>query len=156
MYRVILVPHAGTDGGDVALKHAVHIAKMSSAKIILLHIVEEMPLPVTFAMAESERKNLYSAIRKASSAIKQDMHNELLKRVKECKEKGIEVKAETKIGYAAQIIVDYIKNNNIDLVVMAKRRKLKGVKKLLSLGSVSRKVVENVTIPVLLLDAEKM
>jgi len=42
------------------------------------------------------------------------------------------------------------------LIVMSKRRKLKGMKKLLSLGSVSRKVVENVTCPVTLIDIENI
>jgi nucleotide-binding universal stress UspA family protein len=36
---------------------------------------------------------------------------------------------------------------------MAKRRKLSGIKKLLSLGSVSRKIVEIGICPVLLIDA---
>jgi nucleotide-binding universal stress UspA family protein len=36
---------------------------------------------------------------------------------------------------------------------MAKRRKLSGIKKLLSLGSVSRKIVELRACPVLLIDA---
>jgi len=40
------------------------------------------------------------------------------------------------------------------LMMMAKRRKLKDVKKLQSLGSVSRKVVENVMCSVILLDVE--
>jgi nucleotide-binding universal stress UspA family protein len=48
-----------------------------------------------------------------------------------------------------------VKNQKIDLIVMAKRRKLKGVKKLLSLGSVSRKILESVSCPVLMLDIEK-
>jgi nucleotide-binding universal stress UspA family protein len=38
---------------------------------------------------------------------------------------------------------------------MAKRRKLKGIKGLLSLGSVSRKIVENTSCPVLMMDVEK-
>jgi len=38
---------------------------------------------------------------------------------------------------------------------MAKRRKLKGVKKLLGMGSVSRKIAEIVSCPVLLIDIEK-
>jgi len=40
-------------------------------------------------------------------------------------------------------------------VVMAKRRKLKGLKSLLTLGSVLRKIVENTACPILLIDIEK-
>lgn len=59
-------------------------------------------------------------------------------------------------GDPAEEIIKVVGENNVDLIVMAKRRKLKGVKKLLSLGSVSRKIVENVTCPVLLIDVEKL
>ena len=60
------------------------------------------------------------------------------------------------VGDPAEIILDVIDQENVDLVVMAKRRKLKGVKKLLSLGSVSRKIVENSPCPILLIDVEKI
>ena len=55
-------------------------------------------------------------------------------------------------GNAAEEILKIVQKRNVDLIVMAKRRKLKGLKKLLSLGSVSRKVVEHVTCPVYLID----
>ena len=60
------------------------------------------------------------------------------------------------IGDAAEIILDAVEKEKVDLIVMSKRRKLKGMKKLLSLGSVSRKVVENVTCPVTLIDIENI
>jgi nucleotide-binding universal stress UspA family protein len=41
MYKKILVPHAGTAGGDKALKHAIHIAKFDSSEILLLNVEEE-------------------------------------------------------------------------------------------------------------------
>ena len=47
------------------------------------------------------------------------------------------------------------KNKKIDLIVMAKRKKLKGIKSLRTLGSVSRKIVENASCPVLMMNAEK-
>ena len=51
------------------------------------------------------------------------------------------------VGDAAEIILDVIEQEKVDLVIMAKRRRLKGVKKLLSLGSASRKIVENSLCP---------
>ena len=54
-----------------------------------------------------------------------------------------------------ETILDVVEKEKVNLIVMAKRRKLKGVKKLLSLGSVSRKIVENISCPVLLIDVEK-
>lgn len=156
MYRTILVPHAGTDAGDEALKHAIFISKSVSSKIKLLHIVEEMSLPSTLGMASSERENLIASIREANNSIKEDMQKEMQKRVEQCKKEEIDADAETKIGDASSIIIDYIEENDIDMIVMAKRRKLQGIRKLLSLGSVSRKVVENTTVPVLLIDIESL
>jgi len=50
---------------------------------------------------------------------------------------------------------NFAKNQRIDLIVMAKRRKLKGIKRLMMLGSVSRKILEHVSCPVLMIDIEK-
>jgi len=158
MYKTILVPHAGTPAGDEALKHAIHAAKgaSSSAKIIILHVVEEIQRPPTFGLAESEREKLLNSINDTNESIKTEMGKEMEKRVQHCKENNVDAKTNIAVGDAAKIILDLVTQNNVDLVVMAKRRKLKGVKKLLSLGSVSRKVIENVNCPVMLIDIESL
>lgn len=155
MYKTILVPHAGTPAGDEALNHAIHAARETSAKIIILHVVEEMQHPPSFALSSSERERLVESINEANESIKDEMRAEMEKRMQQCTDNNIESKNIITIGDAAQIIRDTIQQENVDLVVMAKRRKLKGVKKLLSLGSVSRKIVENTPCPVLLIDVEK-
>ena len=155
MYRTILVPHAGTSAGDEALNHAIHAARETSAKIIILHVVEEMQRPPSFALSSSEREKLVESINEANESIKDEMRVEMEKRVQRCTDSNIESKIIIAIGDAAQVIGDAIHQENVDLVVMAKRRKLKGVKKLLSLGSVSRKIVEDSPCPVMLIDVEK-
>ena len=80
---------------------------------------------------------------------------EFEKREKQCKKNEIETITQVVTGSAYDEILKAIKKYKVDLVVMAKRRKLKGIKGLLSLGSVSRKVVENTTCPILMLDIEK-
>jgi len=154
MYNTILVPHAGTTAGDKALKHALFVAKFSSAIIILLHVVEEIPRPPMFALSSSEQKKLLKSIRNADQDIKKGMISEMEKRVKICNENNIKASITVTIGSAADEILKIIKKQKVDLVVMAKRRKLKGLKSLLTLGSVSRKIVENTTCPVLLIDIE--
>ena len=156
MYKTILVPHAGTKAGDEALKHAIHIAKISSSTIILLHVIEELRYPPSFALSSSERKSLIKTINDANESIKKDMVKEMEKRKETCVKEGLDVEIIIEMGNAAEIILDTVRKKNIQLLVMAKRRKLKGVKKLLSLGSVSRKVVENVTCPVILVDIENL
>lgn len=156
LYKKILVPHAGTPAGDESLRHAIHIAKTSSSKIILLHIIEEILYPPSFALSSSERKALFKSVDSANESIKRDMEKEMEKRKETCDKNDLESEVIVSIGNAAEIILDIVKEKKIDLIVMAKRRKLKGVKKLLSLGSVSRKVVENVNCPVILIDIEKL
>lgn len=157
MYKTILVPHAGTPAGDLALKHAIYTAKNASSKIIILHIIEEIQHPpVSFALAESERQKLFDNIKEANESICKDMEKEMETRSQQCKDANIDVEVRVEIGDAAEIILDTAQKENVDLIVMAKRRKLKGVRKLLSLGSVSRKVVENVNCPVTLIDIENI
>jgi len=155
MYNAILVPHAGTTEGDKALKHAIFIAKSSSAKIILLHIVEEMPLPSMFALSSSESIKLAKSIRNANEDLRKGMISEMEKRAKICNENNIKTSITVTIGLAPDEILKIIKKEKVDLVIMAKRRKLKGLKSLLTLGSVSRKIVENTACPILLVDIEK-
>ena len=154
MYKTILVPHAGTPAGDDALKHAIFIAKASSAKIILLHIVEQLQYPPTFALASSERESLLASIKSANNSIKKEMKVEMEKKKGICKKNNVQVETQVVVGNPSQEIIKIVNERNIDIVVMAKRRKLKGMKKLLSLGSVSRKIVENVKCPVFLIDIE--
>ncbi|MFB5629996.1 MAG: universal stress protein [Nitrosopumilaceae archaeon] len=156
MYKTILVPHGGTPAGDESLKHAINIAKSSSSKIILLHVVEELQYPPTFALSSSERESMRASIQSANYAMKKEMRQELEKKISACRENNIEAQIDVRIGFPADEIINVVKEHNVDLIVMAKRRKLKGVKKLLSLGSVSRKIVENVECPVLLIDIENL
>ena len=155
MYNTILVPHAGTPAGDKALKHALFLANSSSAKIVLLHVVEQIPRPMMFALSSSEQKKLLKNIRNADENYRSGMIIEMEKRLKLCHENNITASITVTIGSAADEILKLIKKQKIDLVVMAKRRKLKGLKSLLTLGSVSRKIVENTACPILLVDIEK-
>ena len=156
MYHTILVPHAGTPAGDEALRHAIHIAKASAvpSKIILLHVVEEIMRPPVFALSSSERKSILKSVDDANVSIKEDMEKLLEKRREKCNANNLKSETMVSIGNAAEKILYVAKQKKVDMIVMAKRRKFKGIKKLLSLGSVSRKVVENVTCPVVLVDIE--
>ncbi|MEK9682027.1 MAG: universal stress protein [Nitrosopumilus sp.] len=153
MYKKILVPHAGTPAGDKALKHAVHIAKFDSSEILVLHVVEQLQRPPTFALSGSESKALIKEFKKAAQQSVINSQKEMRKRIEHYKSQNIKISHKVVIGYPDEVITKYVKNQKFDLIVMAKRRKLSGIKKLLSLGSVSRKIVEIGKCPVLLIDA---
>jgi len=156
MYKTILVPHGGTPAGDEALRHAVHLAKIDSAKILLIHVVESTPMPPTFALSSSEREKLLADIADANKTFQKSMEEKLNEKTTEIKDQGISADRIVVIGDAAEEILKVVTKKDVDLVVMAKRRKLKGLKKLLSLGSVSRKLVEHLSCPVYLIDIENI
>lgn len=155
MYKKILVPHAGTPAGDLALKHAIHIAKSSESEIILLHVLEDFPHVPVLSLHSSQAAKLKREFAQITKDMKQVMEDEMSKRAQMCQKHDIKSSLKVVTGLAAEEILKIIINQKMDLVVMAKRRKLKGIKSLLSLGSVSRKIVENTSCPVLMIDAEK-
>lgn len=155
MYKNILVPHAGTPAGDLALDHAIYIAQSSKAEIILLHVMEDFPHVPVFALHVSQSSKIKKDLAEVTKEMKKVMEIEMKTRVDVCEKN--EIKSHLKIitGLPAEEIMKIVKNQKIDLIVMAKRRKLKGIKGLLSLGSVSRKIVENTSCPVLMIDIER-
>jgi len=156
MYKKILVPHAGTPAGDDALKHAVDIAKSSSAKITILHVVEDYTYGyIGFQLHESEVESIRRKLREEYRKMKAVMEKEMLKRVQFCNKNKIKSELKITTGLPEEEIIKLLKKQKMDLVVMAKRRKLPGLKKLLALGSVSRKIIELTSCPVLMIDIEK-
>jgi len=152
MYKKILVPHAGTPMGDKALKHAVHIAKFDSSEILILHVVEALQKPPMFALSGMEIKALSREFQKAAKQSVINSKKEMGKKVEHYKLQNINIQYKVVTGDADEVITRYVKNHHFDLIVMAKRKKLSGIKKLLSLGSVSRKIIEIGLCPVLLID----
>ena len=155
MYKNILIPHAGTPAGDLALDHAIHIAKSSNAEITLLHVIEDFPHVPVFSLHASQIARIKKDFAEVTREMEKVMEKEMEKRIETCKKNGIEAYLKVITGLPADEIMKIVKNQKIDLIVMAKRRKLKGIKGLLSLGSVSRKIVENTSCPVLMIDIEK-
>ena len=156
MYKKILVPHAGTPAGDRALDHAIHIAKSSpSSEIVLLHVIEDFPHIPVFTLHASQVSKIKREIASVTKEMKSVMEKEMIKRVETCQKNEIKSNLKVVTGLPADEIMKILKNQKIDLIVMAKRRKLKGIKSLLTLGSVSRKITENTSCPVLMVDVER-
>ena len=155
MYDKILVPHAGTPAGDKALIHAIHIAKLSSSEIILLHVIDDFPHVPVFTLHTSQVSKIKKEIVHVTKEMKSVMEKEMEKRVEMCKKDGIKSSSRVVTGLPTEEILKIVKNQKIDLIVMAKRRKLKGIKSFLILGSVSRKIIEHASCPILMIDIEK-
>jgi len=154
LYKKILVPHAGSPAGDEALKHAIHIAKSDSAKIIILHVLETLP-PLPLLLHESQITRIKRQMKEVTQTMKRTMENEMAKRIKLCKKNKIKAELKVTSGIPADEILKIVDNQKIDLIVMAKRKKFKGIKRIMAISSVSRKILEHISCPVLIIDVEK-
>ena len=105
---------------------AVELAKAHGAKIILLHVVEEMPAYVSVHLPADLRKNVTAAAREDMEAV--------------AKAYGLDGKAEIVVreGNPGADILDFANDNGIDMIVMSSHDP--GVADYL-LGSVSSRVV---------------
>ena len=112
--------------GSAAVEMTVEMAKALEAKIILLHVVEEMPAYVSVHLPADIRKNVTAAAREDMEAV--------------AKAYGLDGKAEIVVreGNPGADILDFANDNGIDMIVMSSHDP--GVADYL-LGSVSSRVV---------------
>ena len=154
MYKKIMVPHAGTSAGNKALDHAREMAKKYGSKVTVLHVVENIPIPPSVGFS-GERKKWAKELQAARRDLKIEMHEKLTKQTSHLKKDDISVSIKVVHGYPDEEIIRIVNENDYDLVIMAKRRKLPGLKGILKLGSISRKVLEKIPCPVMLIDGER-
>lgn len=154
MYKKLLVPHAGTKAGNRALEHAEEIAKAHHSKITILHIVEEIPTPPMITLTQ-ERKEWAKQLESAKKEMKKEMEEKMEEIAQKIRAKNIPTSVRVQNGYPDDEISRIANSEKFDLVIMSKRKKLPGFKAILKLGSVSRKVLEKIRCPVMLIDGEK-
>ena len=149
-----MVPHAGTPAGNKALEYAKEMAKKHQSKITILHVVENIPLPASMSFS-SEKGKWVKELRAARRELKDEMHEKLSKLAAPIEKENIPVTVKVVYGYPDEEIIRLGNDKKHDVVIMAKRRKLPGIKAILKLGSVSRKILEMVHCPVMLIDGER-
>ena len=154
MYEKILVPHAGTKAGNKALDHATDLAKKHNSKITILHVMEKIPTPASITF-NYEKKEWAKQLKTARRELKIEIEKGMQKLADSLKEEKIPVTVKVIEGYPDEEIARIANSDDYDIIVMAKRRKLPGFKAILKLGSISRKVLEHVSCPILLIDGEK-
>jgi nucleotide-binding universal stress UspA family protein len=145
----ILVPHDGNQMSDKAVLYASKLAKALDAEIILLYVIEEIEVPATLLLG-NDRVLIERARRSIQRELDQNWNRFVQEKVKSLSAEKIGVSTDTRTGDAAEQIVKFAKENEVDLIVMGSRR-LEGVSKIVvALGSVARKVSERAFCPVML------
>ena len=115
-------------------------------------MIESFSNPPKFVFTSTERKEIQSKLKNTVNVIKKNIEEELRNRVKICKYKSINANYKVVTGTPEDEIMKFSKEHKIDLIIMAKRRKIPGIKGFLQLGSVSRKVLEAAKRPVLIIE----
>ena len=142
MFRRILVPCDGSQGGERALFKAIELAKLCEAELVLLTIYRHHSLlEASFSMVRPEDPgNLDDAMRGHAT----DVVN-YAKRI--ATDAGLKPRAFVKAGQPARGIVAFATEHDCDLIVMGSRG-LGSIEGYL-LGSVSHKVTGLAGCPVM-------
>ncbi len=135
---------------DHALKHALYLAKLSGAQLVILHVIESEAIPpsalLTFIRPEvglkGAKEDLKSTFEEAARQMLEHM-------VRESKDDGIaDIEYITRAGKPVDEIVNESESRNYDLVVMASGRITSKVR---VLGSNVRRVLDSISRPVLVI-----
>ncbi len=153
MYRKILVPLDGSELAECALPHVRSLAKEGSVEgVVLLRAVEaQMPLAYTSTDDFEIAPNFdFQAFWEEEAEKAQKYLDDVQSRLRL---EGIKVwTAVIKGAKAAEIIVDYARKNEIEMIIMATHG-YTGMKKLV-FGSVAFRVLQESPVPVFLIRPE--
>ena len=133
MYKKILLPTDGSKFAEKAEKHALFLAEASGAEIVALSVVE-----TSFSIGLPSDDTIFQI----NQLLKKETEKNLQKVKKMKDETNSDVKITLKVdeGSPAEVILETIEKENIDLVVMGSSGKT-GFDRFI-MGSVAEKVVK--------------
>ena len=146
MYKKILLPTDGSDYANKAAEHAIWIASLNGAELVVLNVIEtsslvglpaeDLIVRIKEMLKEEGRKSLEKIFQiYKESKIEDECH------------KDVKLTTMTEEGSPSDIIIKKIKEEGIDLVIMGTSGK-HGLDRFL-LGSVTENVVRSAPCPVL-------
>lgn len=146
-YKKIVVPIDGSGWSRRAIPHAVDIARANGSELILLHVFHPPAADYADQLALAGQEGQIQHLRESVNQTMTSIANEL-------RVSNVEVKVQIIEGSGvAGAICDYVRDENIDLVVMSTHGRT-GIVRFL-FGSVASKVMEGVKVPVLLIHPDK-
>ena len=134
--RRILVPVDFSDASQTAVRHANELAQTYGAQVDLLHVVEQVVYPSAYGVDPvylPPQEVIARVETNLGEMARTDLGNE-------------SVQISATVGYAPLTILDYIEENDIDLVVIATHGRT-GLDRML-LGSVAERVIRHSSAPV--------
>lgn len=150
-FKRILVPFDGSKYSRNALGQTINIAKKFGSEIFIITVVDTSDFPSGMLLAILKKdKMLEESIKQYISTVKSQIRKELLAEVGVCKAKGAsETYYDIISGHTVDSILKFMRGRKIDLIVMGSQGR-HGLGKIMTLGSVSRRITELATCPVMI------
>jgi len=137
MYERILVPTDGSEGANAAADHAIDIARQYDATLHALHVIDVRMSPLSTEMDRESALQLLDQSGERPTA-------PVLDRAEEA---GVPATEAIRLGVPPETVLEYVDENDIDLVVMGTHGRT-GLERTL-LGSTTERVVRTADVPVL-------
>jgi nucleotide-binding universal stress UspA family protein len=144
VYRRILIPTDGSEDARKATLHAFHIAGMSKADILGLSVVDTSYREL---WDEDISRRLEEIMRKQSENAISILKEEFSSQQELGHLKGTRLDTVILEGNPAEVILEVMEEEDVDLVVMGSSGK-HGLDRIIS-GSITRKVLKSATKPVM-------
>lgn len=157
------MPYDGSRPANHAVKHAFKIAKMgvmqATTEVHLLYVVQELHVPPSYdygmKLYSYSLQELTKTTPEYVKEVYQDLKNKAMDMLKAksrelLKESGdIAIKTHVLLGDSADKIVEFANGENVDLIIMGNVG-LRGISRMKAVGSVSCRVSEMASSPVIL------
>ena len=139
MYKKILAPLDGSELSECSLKHIRAIATGCHVpEVILLRVIE--PVREIHMLGEDMRRNVEQGAKASAKDYLSKMADDL-------KKDGIATNIDVVSGQPAEVILDYAKKNQVDLIIISTHGR-SGVSRW-ALGSVADKILRHSSVPIL-------
>jgi len=152
MISKILLPHDGTEMSDKALQQSKEFVKAFNAELYILHIIEHSPLPPSLIL-DKNKQSIAESRRNIANKLKEGwlkMTKEKIDPILEKDNIKFNIIVSTEEQPISEQILKFASENKIDLIIIGSRR-LSEISKIKALGSVSRRVSENVDCPIMII-----
>ncbi|RJQ41458.1 MAG: universal stress protein [Dehalococcoidia bacterium] len=156
MFEKILVPMDGSRLSSSALPYAIEVARRFDAEIVLFRAVGKTPIiypvaptPGTFTTSPITTQMIMESAEKQDKRNLARANRYLSRILNKAKAQGVRGSYHSLLGQPAKSIIDFYRQEAIDLVIMTTRGK-SGLKRAL-LGSIADEVIREPGIPVLVI-----
>ncbi len=147
--KKIVVPYDGDEISDKALSKAIEISNALKAKILLIYVIDTKFLPPpNMTKYIQDKSGLKTAADILVDTLTKGAEKMLDSKMSKLKRKKIDIKFVVRMGATADEIISLAKTESADLIVMGSQQ----MKNEGTLGTVSRKVSEEASCPVMIIN----